>query len=488
MTLALPLVALVVAAAPSVERAPVFALVVGNNAPPDASVAKLRYADDDALALHELLREAGVRSVLLARFDDDTRALHPGVAPDGPPSLAAFEAAWRRTQGALELARASGRDAELIVFFSGHGDVRHGEGQLAFEGGALTRTRLRALLGASLASRNHVVIDACSSFFAVAGKGPGGERTPLRGPLGDEDALPPRTGFVLSSSSDGVSHEWERFQAGVFSYEVRSALRGGADADGDGRVTYGELGGFLARANAAIANARFRPDFLVVAPDVDAVALDSPLLAWPESEARLALDGDPGHVYVEAVSGTRVLDVHPTANQALALRVPADRPLFIRRADESEERTLQAPGAARYSELASAPSSVTRKGAAQLAFEQLFAEPFDVAAVQAFGVQYALVERRARPPAGGRSLARAAVPWVLGGAVLVGLGASGLALEQQQVGPQTSQADRVGRNGVIGAANGVVLGSAVVAALAGVTWLVLGWDEAAKAPVEGQAR
>jgi hypothetical protein len=475
--LALPLVALALAAAPPVERAPVFALVVGNNAPPDATVAKLRYADDDALALHELLREAGVHSVLLARFDDDTRALHPGLAPDGPPSLAAFEAAWRQTQGALELARAAGRGAELIVFFSGHGDVRHGEGQLAFEDGALTRTRLRALLGASAAARNHVVIDACSSFFAVAGKGPGGERTPLRGPLGDEDALPPRTGFVLSSSSDGVSHEWERFQAGVFSYEVRSALRGGADADGDGRVTYGELGGFLARANAAIANARFRPDFLVVAPDADATALESPLLAWPEAAAGLSLDGDPGHVYVEAASGTRLLDVHPTARQALALRLPAERPLFVRRADESEERTLQAPGAARYSELGSAPSSVTRKGAAQLAFEQLFAEPFDAAAVQAFGVQYALVERRARPPAGGRLLARAAVPWVVGGAVLLGGLASAVAFQQEQVGPQTSQADRVGRNRVIGVANGVVLGSGILAALAGGVWIGLAVTE-----------
>ncbi len=480
MTLASTAVVLALAAGPAADRTAVFAIVVGNDRPANASVGKLHYADDDALAMHALFREAGAESVLLTRFDDDTQALHPGLVPDGPPSLAALDGAWRRVQGALELARSSGREAELFLFFSGHGDVNHGEGSLAFEDGALTRTRLRELLAASRASRNHVVIDACSSYFAVLGKGPGGARSPLRGPLGDDGALPPRTGFVLSTSSDGVSHEWERYQAGVFSYEVRSALRGGADADLDGRVTYGELGGFLARANAAIANARFRPDFLVVAPGGEAASLRQALLAWPESEVGLALDGEPGHVYVETASGERLLDAHPASRQALTLRVPPERPLFVRRADESEERKLEAPGAARYSALTAAPASVTRKGAVQLAFERLFAEPFDVAAVQAFGVQYALVERHAGPPAGGRSRVRSAAPWVFGAAVLAGLGATAVALERQQVGPQTSQVDRVARNQAIGAANGVVIGSAVVAAIAGATWLALGLGEEAR--------
>jgi hypothetical protein len=48
------------------------------------------------------------------------------------------------------------------------------------------------------------------------------------------------------------------------SHELRSALRGAADADRDARVTYAELGAFLKVANRAIPNERFRPDFLVL--------------------------------------------------------------------------------------------------------------------------------------------------------------------------------------------------------------------------------
>ena len=52
---------------------------------------------------------------------------------------------------------------------------------------------------------------------------------------------------------------------GVFSHEVRSALLGGADVDGDDRVTYRELASFVAVANEAVP-AGHRPEFFVRAP------------------------------------------------------------------------------------------------------------------------------------------------------------------------------------------------------------------------------
>ena len=52
-----------------------FAIVVGNNAPENTRRSRLRYADDDALAVHQLLRQAGVRSVLLVSPDQESKRL-----------------------------------------------------------------------------------------------------------------------------------------------------------------------------------------------------------------------------------------------------------------------------------------------------------------------------------------------------------------------------------------------------------------------------
>src|SRR5262245_55116658 len=68
-------------AAASPER---FAIVVGNNRA-ELRSADLRYADDDAVATHRLLVEAGVQSLLLARFDADTESMAGGLRPYGAP-------------------------------------------------------------------------------------------------------------------------------------------------------------------------------------------------------------------------------------------------------------------------------------------------------------------------------------------------------------------------------------------------------------------
>src|SRR6202011_1444656 len=100
--------------------------------------------------------------------------------------------------------------------------------------------------------------------------------------LGPE--LFPNVGFLLSSSAGTDSHEWDEFQGGVFSHEVLSALRGAADADSDGAVSYAELGAFVLKANAAVPNARFRPRFTVHPPHVDHQELKTVLLRWsPEA-------------------------------------------------------------------------------------------------------------------------------------------------------------------------------------------------------------
>lgn len=110
-------------------------------------------------------------------------------------------------------------------------------------------------------------------------KGPGGQRRALDISLAPAHA-PENTGFILSTSSGRDSHEWDRYQSGVFSYQVRSALRGAADADRDATISYAELGVFLQRANAAIANPRYRPDFAIRPPGAHPPDLQQTVLVW----------------------------------------------------------------------------------------------------------------------------------------------------------------------------------------------------------------
>src|SRR6185369_6871401 len=111
-------------------------------------------------------------------------------------------------------------------------------------------------------------------LFATS-RGAGGTHRPVHGFL--EDALEARgagIGFLVSSSQSGESHEWEAFQSGVFSHEVRSGLTGAADADGDGLVSYREIAAFVLRANAAIVNEQYRPAVHAHPPNGDDILLD----------------------------------------------------------------------------------------------------------------------------------------------------------------------------------------------------------------------
>ncbi|HEY3353147.1 MAG TPA: caspase family protein [Polyangia bacterium] len=463
-----------------------FAIVIGNNQPETAARPALRYADDDAVATHRLLTEAGVVSVLLTRLDADSRRFHAGVTPAGPPLWADLIAAIGRLAGQIRAAAARGEATELLVFYSGHGDVERGEGYLLLEDRRLTRSLLHELLARSPAGRNHVIIDACKSYYMVFDRGPGGQRQPYRGWFLDRRPAPhlARTGFVLSTSSDRESHEWERFQAGVFSHQVRSALRGAADADGDGRVTYAELGAFLTTANATIGNPRFRPDFLVQPPGRD-LALE--VLRWPSHTTALLLD-DPraGHVFVESPRGERLVDAHPAASQVVALHLPAERPLFVRRHDGRAEYTVSGAAPVRLAALTPEPVRVASRGALNLALEQLFAVPFGADRVAEFRRAWVAAQMMASPadePRRRQALTLRLGAWTAVGAAAGGTALSLVALERYATGRDASQAERERRNAVIRPctlAAGVLFG---VAAAAGITWVAVRlWPADERAP------
>jgi hypothetical protein len=357
------------------------AVVIGNNAPGDANRPVLRYADDDAVATHRLLRQAGVDSVLLATLDEETRSMYPELAP----RKARFEELQRieaRLTTQVKALRARGVRVELLLFYSGHGDVEGGEGYVLLEDGRLTRSRLATLLDRIDATHNHLLIDACKSYFLVFERGPGGQRKPYVGPA---PALPipasrSNTGFVLSTSSDRESHEWERFRGGVFSHELRSALRGAADIDHDGRVSYAELGAFLSSANKSI-GPRFRPDVMVRPPASGAA---HPLLDWQATYSVQLHPGAWGHVYVETSRGERLLDAHPAPDRFARLWLPSERPLFVRRHDEALEVAVESAGTTEIEVRAGRVPAISARGATSRAFERLFGVPFLASDVERF--------------------------------------------------------------------------------------------------------
>jgi hypothetical protein len=460
---------LLLAAGPAMAAPPRFAVVIGNNRPESSQEATLRYADDDAVATQRLLIEAGVHSVLLTTLDDETTRLAGTLRPDGKPTWAAL----LRSIDELYAAMRRAGDAELLFFYSGHGDVAHGEGYVMLEDRRLTRRMLYQLLARSPARRNHVIVDACKSYFLAFERGPGGRHADYA-PAFDDAELPAglkNTGFILSTSSDRESHEWERFQAGIFSHEVRSALRGAADVDGDGRISYAELGAFLMTANQGIANARLRPDFAIRPPDG---AFSEVLFGW-SAPATAILGAELGHVYAETATGERLLDGHAAAGQTFSVHLPAARPIFVRTSDETREYVLADPAQTVVASLVPSAPSTAPRGALHAAFEQLFAAAFGPVNLSAFGAQQAEAERLLAIDHS-RERSRRLTRRVVGGTAIALLAAgtalSAAAIAQYATGRRDPQDERVRVNRVLGGIEptaGVALGAGFGA---GVAWLV----------------
>ena len=318
-----------------------FALIIGSNQSVDANLTPLHYADDDAARYLDLFRLLGARTYLLSRLDENTKRLHPQAAAEATdPKKASYDTAV--AQLVADVTQASQRGVETTVYFvyAGHGNVENGQGYITLEDMRLTGNDLAATFKQVPATRIHVIADACASYFLAYGRGPGGERRPLD-EFGIASALTndSRIGLLLSTSSARESHEWDAFQAGVFSHEIRSGLYGAADADGDGQVSYHEIAAFVARANSAIPNERFRPDLHARAPRGGDLLLD----LRRANGRRIDIDGKhAGHYYLEDARGVRIADIHNAPDQNLSILRPAPNGrVYLRNVDDDTEMVIE---------------------------------------------------------------------------------------------------------------------------------------------------
>ncbi len=366
-----------------------FAVVVGANASVDKDLAPLKYADDDAARSFDMFRLLGANTTILARLDDNTRRLHPQAAAEAhEPKKSEFDAAMSKLASDVALAVERGLSPTVYVVYAGHGNVENGRGYVTLEDARLTGADLARVLAKVPARRIHLIVDACSSYFLAYARGAGGVRRSVTSFATDASlTADPRIGLLLSTSSARESHEWDSFQAGVFSHEVRSGLYGAADADGDGVVTYREIAAFVSRANAAIPNEKFRPDVHTRPPTSGEALVD----LRRARGRRLEVDGShSGHYFLEDARGVRLADLHNARGATSYLVRPpplveGGGAVYLRRTEDDRELRLPAIGdVVSVADLTDEAPRIASRGAAHEAFSSLFSLPFDETFVRSY--------------------------------------------------------------------------------------------------------
>ncbi len=340
-----------VAAQPGRASVARYALVIGSNHTIDPTMQPLRFADDDAARMTELLTELGVHVELVTSLDRESQAVFPALVqrahrPDREGVLGAYE----DLLDAMALEE-HGAPIELLIYYSGHGDIsRDGQGYLTLEAGKLTRHDLFIeLLERSPADHNHIILDACNSEEFVLTRGGGWQPD---GAAADQvqrvdryleqrqlDQFP-NTGVILAQSADQQTHEWERYQGGIFSHEIISGLRGAADINGDGSIEYSELAAFISAANFGVDDPRARLSVFVHPPrDDERHALMTHDLT-ADQRFLLFLHADGMHYTVEDERGVRLADLHHSGEQCGYLRLP-DGVIHIQRKTRDEDGGLR---------------------------------------------------------------------------------------------------------------------------------------------------
>lgn len=468
----------------------VHALVVAHNRSSDNTLAPLRYADDDGARWFELLGLGASKVRLLSVMDAETQARHPEAAKLAvAPTSSELERALQQTFADIEADRKAGRRTAFFFVYVGHGSVdEDGMGSMHLVDRTFSRADLFSkVIAPSPATVNHLVVDACHAYLMVAKRG--GDDLEARidqalaGFLAREDLdAYPNTGVLLSTSSSKEVHEWSRFQAGIFSHEVRSALAGAADMSGDGAVDYVEVQAFVAAANAKVENPSARLEVFARPP---AIHLSEPLFnrSWaPEAPTLTVPSKLAGPWWLEDERGVRFADFHTAAGTSIQLTL-VPRPVYFLRNPAAEEIELRSVKNATASAYERRGTPLTSRGSEAQALERgLFAVPFGRAWFEGY------VASRMRPTAAPSSEAwlsterpregwganKIAATGLFVGAVVAGVASATLMVESEDLAARYRGAvgtddqldalrgraeDRALAGTLLGVAAGVLLGS-----------------------------
>ncbi|HZS39636.1 MAG TPA: hypothetical protein VFF06_22545 [Polyangia bacterium] len=386
-------------------RTRLYAVVIAQNRSLDPGVKPLQYADDDGVKNYELLSLYADRASLFVVLDDETARLHPDAAKEAEvPERAAILDRLEQYNVLMAADIRHGDQPELFFVYAGHGDVdATGQGYVNLHDSKLTRADLyREVIAPSKARFVHVIVDACKSYFMVNSRGgkrwvddrvdPSVDRSDaqVKAFLAEEQLERyPRAGVIVATSGDQETHEWSRYQGGILSHELRSALSGAADVNGDGRIEYSELRAFLAAANARVKNPEARVEVFSRPPALDRHrALIDLRSANGDGRSARFLHFAPelaGRFHIEDDRGVRYADLNKEAGAAFDVAISSRRDYYVRRAqgrdlaDEDEEVEVHAPGPRRVeiAQLSWRARAIASRGALDQTFRQdLYRVPF----------------------------------------------------------------------------------------------------------------
>lgn len=314
---AIALAALALAARAAAVEERRLALVVGE---PDggSGTVRLRYAERDAKRIHAILTQVGGVRPEDARLLLDT-------------SAASVRRALAELGSRAAAARQGGARTLLVVYYSGHAK----DGALRLGNGRLPLDELRGELERSPADVRIGLLDSCRSGAIVRTKGvrPAPAFDVATGPAEGPSGLV----LIASSAADEDSQESDAVGASWFTHHLASGLLGGADANGDRRVTlgeayayaYGRTVGSTASSSGGVQHPVFLYD-LGGAGDVvlaDLTPLSGGLVFPPEAEGLYVILDKAGRAIAEVAKT-------PGAERRIAL-APGKYQVKKRLADES---------------------------------------------------------------------------------------------------------------------------------------------------------
>lgn len=195
-----------------------FAVIVGNNLGHDPT-ARLRYAENDASKLHNVLMELG-------DFAEDNLELLLGE------DVSRVRRAFKQMEYRSRLIRQKGGSRTLFVFyFSGHADG----GKLELGQSSLEFDELKQMLASFDSDIRIAFLDSCESGRLIATKG--GKRGSEYEIEVQNEVSSKGYAIITSSAHDEMSQESAEIRGAYFTHYLVSALRGAADESVDGKVT-----------------------------------------------------------------------------------------------------------------------------------------------------------------------------------------------------------------------------------------------------------
>lgn len=285
----------------SVPHPYAYGILIGTNQG-GAGQTELRYAEDDARKMASVLKELGRYGTT------DMRVL---VKPDPAKVLATVDEIGVK----LRAHQAKGEQALLVFYYSGHAKAN------AFSLGneeipiATLREKLRALP----TQLTLVVLDACQSgqFARIKGAEPAADFS-----FNSVSRLTTKGIAVMASSSaQELSQESDELKSSYFTHHLIVALRGAADADGDGKVSLDEAYRYAYRRTlVSTSQTKVGGQHVTLETDLAGqgdVPVTYPAIARSQLELPAQLDG---RVLVQhKASGNIVAEVQKAPGSALKL-------------------------------------------------------------------------------------------------------------------------------------------------------------------------